>query len=237
MLRYQHFLGWIIILVMSLGLQAGDLQGGEALVNTDPARLEIGPKQIKTMRILLVNAHAIYGIDLQARFDPDVVEVVDADPGQAGIQMISGTFIKPDFIILNLADNKAGTLRYVVTQLNPTLPANGKGTLLSIQFRGKDSVASSKLTFTSVVIADRNGTKQSVTTQRRTWSSSAQPLPRPRLFPVLTSSSGTNLVCAHPDPDKITAYRNTQPDCHLNESCSPSQRNCEPVYSCLDTWE
>lgn len=202
--------------MVSLGLQAGALQAGDALVTTDPARLEIGQKQIKTMRILLENAHDIYGIDLQARFDPDVVEVVDADSRQAGVQMISGTFIKPDFTILNLADNKAGTLRYVVTQLNPTLPANGKGTLLSIQFRGKDSVASSKLTFTSVVIADRNGTRQPVATRAadliilRPISPTPTPLPGGYFVTAVPTWSAPTLTQVRSQPTVTASLTATQ---------------------------
>jgi hypothetical protein len=164
-LSYQHFMGWLTILIMSLGLQADYPQEGEALVCTDPVRLEIGAGEISTIRILLVNAHNIYGIDLQATFDPAVVEVVDADTQKTGVQMISGEFLKPDFAIRNVADNNAGTLRYVVTQLNPSAPATGKGTILLIQFRGKVSGTSTKLTINSAVIADRSGTKQPVTTQ------------------------------------------------------------------------
>ena len=165
MLRFQCLLGWLIILAISPGLQVGNLQSGDALVTCDPGRLEIGPKQTRTMRILISNARAVYGIDLQAGFDPAVVEVVDADSAREGVQMTAGTFLKPDFTILNLADNQAGTLRFVVTQLNPTPPADGKGTLLSIQFRSKISGRSSRLSFVTVTIADRNGARQPVTTR------------------------------------------------------------------------
>lgn len=154
-----------MILVLASGFLAGNPQAGEALVCADPARLEIGSGQTKTMRILLVNAQNIYGIDLQATFDPAVVEVVDADSKKKGVQMITGDFLKPDFTIRNTVDNEAGILQYVVTQLNPTPPANGKGTLLIIRFRGKASGTSSRFTITSAVIADRHGTKQPVTTQ------------------------------------------------------------------------
>jgi hypothetical protein len=164
-MRYHRFLAWIMILVMSLGLQAGKLQDGEALVYTDPVRLEISAGQVRILHILLVNAEAIYGIDLQATFDPAVVEVMDANSKQAGIQMTSGEFLKPDFVVRNLADNQAGTLRYVVTQLKPTPPANGKGIILSIQFRGKLAGHSTPLTFASAVVADRHGVKQTVKTQ------------------------------------------------------------------------
>ncbi len=164
-MRNQLLSGWIIILLLISAYQAGDVRAGESLLRTEPARLEIGAGQVETLQILLVNAEAVYGIDFQATFNPAVVEVVDADAAQTGIQMKAGIFPKPDFTVRNTADNTNGTLRYVVTQINPTPPASGTGTVLSIQFRGKVQGRSSKFTFTSAVIADRRGIKQPITTQ------------------------------------------------------------------------
>ena len=79
--------------------------------------------------------------------------------------MVSGVFLKPDFTVHNLTDNKAGTLRYVVTQLAPTPVANGKGVILSVQFRGKHRDTSTKLTISLAVLADRHGNKQVITAQ------------------------------------------------------------------------
>jgi hypothetical protein len=174
-----------VILVLGLGLQAGVSRAGEALVYADPVRLEIVAGQVRALHILLGNADNIYGIDLQASFDPGVVEVVDADPKQAGVQMGSGAFLKPDFTVRNLADNQAGTLRYVITQLKPTAPASGRGMLLSIQFRGKVAGSSSKLTIASAVIADQHGKMQTVKTQ------------------------GADLVVVHPNSPTLTPTKLT----------------------------
>jgi hypothetical protein len=182
-MRSKLLLGGIIILVLTAGLRAGNSQDGEALVCTDPIRLEIGAGQVETLKILLVNADKIYGIDLQATFDPAVVEVVDADSEQTGVQMLPGAFLKPDFVARNQVDNTTGTLRYVITQLKPTPAASGSGIVLKIHFLGKTQGASSKLTFTSTVIADRRGNKKAVTTRGETWSSLLQTRPRRHLIP------------------------------------------------------
>ena len=223
-MRYQRLLGWITILIISLGLQAGNPQDGEALVCTDPARLEIGAGQIKIMRILLVNAQNVYGIDLQATFDPAVVEVVDADSKKTGVQMISGDFLKPDFTILNTADNTAGTLRYVVTQLAPTHPANGKGTFLLIQFRGKVVGTSSKLTFTSTVIADRAGNKLPITIQAadlvivRPKTPTPTPLSTTYLLPAAPTWAGATLTSTRSQPSAQPSTTATR----KNPSAQPS---------------
>ena len=176
----------MIILLLGLPCQAVSAQDGGALLRTDPLFLEIGKGQIETLQILLVNAENVYGIDLQARFDPAVVEVVDADPRQDGVQMTPGTFLKPDFVALNHADNTTGTLRYVVTQLNPTPPANGEGVILSIQFLGKVSGVETILDIVSIQIADRRGVKQPVTGQDATLVAVPPKPPTPTRIPDAT---------------------------------------------------
>jgi hypothetical protein len=155
----------MVVLDLAAGFQAGSLQSNAALVYTDPARLEVGAGQVETLQILLMNADKVYGIDLQAAYDPAVVDVVDADPSKTGIQLLPGTFPKPDYVVRNQADNKTGSLTYVVTQLNPTTPSSGGGLILSVLLRGKVIGSRGQLTFTAVVLADRSGAKQPVRTQ------------------------------------------------------------------------
>jgi hypothetical protein len=124
--------------------------------------LEIGQGQVETLDIVLENAQDVYGVDVRASFDPAVVEVVDADPSRDGIQMLPGSFLKPDFMVRNLADNAAGTLQYVITQVNPSQPVTGTGVICSVQFRGKLLGQESALTIGFVEIANRRGVKLSV---------------------------------------------------------------------------
>jgi hypothetical protein len=137
-------------------------QGGPAIVRPEPKLLNVGQGQVETLEILLENAQDVYGIDVRASFDPAVVEVVDADPSRDGIQMTPGSFVKPDFMVRNVADNEAGTLQYVITQVNPSEPVTGTGVILSVQFRGKVLGQQSELTIGFVEIADRRGVKLSV---------------------------------------------------------------------------
>ena len=158
----QHIVPYVIIIILSLiftSFQWVSAQGGNAVFRTDPPTLQIGEGQVETVKIILENAQGVYGVDYQLTFDPNVVEVVDSDPDRDGIQMIPGDFIKPDFIVINLADNAAGTLHYVAAQVNPTPPAVGTGVILLVQFRGKILGGQSNLTITSAQIADQHGNK------------------------------------------------------------------------------
>jgi hypothetical protein len=127
-----------------------------AVVRPDPLVLEIGEGQAGALDIVLENAQDVYAIDVRASFDPDVLEVVDADPNRDGVQMVPGAFLKPDFLVRNVADNQAGTLWYALTQVNPSLPATGTGVLFSVRLRGK-TAGRSQLKIGFVEMANRRG--------------------------------------------------------------------------------
>lgn len=151
------------------------------LVRPEWPTLEVGAGQIESLRLVLENAHDVYGIDVRATFDPAVIEIVDADPDSEGVQMMPGHFPQPDFLVRNTGDNAAGTLQYVATQVNPTPPANGKGLIFSVHLRGKTLDRQSVFTVEFVDIVDREGRKLSV----RSQSASIQVVPpgRPASLP------------------------------------------------------
>ena len=152
--------GWrqvaVILFLALLSALPASAQGQTAVVRSDPAVLEISPGQVATLTIILADAQDVYGIDVRATFDPQRVEVVDADPAKDGVQLAPGTFPQPDFVARNSADNAAGTLRYALTQVNPTAPATGAGTVFTVQFRGK-TPGETTLTLGPVEMADRRG--------------------------------------------------------------------------------
>lgn len=133
------------------------IQTAGARIYPQPATLQVGEGQVESLTLLIENAEGVYGIDVRASFDPALVEVVDADLTVDGVQMTPGTFPQPDFSVRNTVDNAAGTLMYVVTQVNPTPPASGSGLVLSIQIRGKSQVGQSPFTIVFVELVDREG--------------------------------------------------------------------------------
>ena len=155
-------------------------QDDGALVRPDPILVEIVEGQIRTVNIVLEDAQDVYAVEVRASFDTTAVEVVDADPGRMGVQMTPGDFIQPDFVVRNGADNDAGTLQYVATQVNPTPPASGSGTLLVIQFRGKSLGEQTDLETEFVIdfidIVDRRGIKLNVQSQNSLFRVVSQPL-------------------------------------------------------------
>lgn len=198
-LRQFRGVGWrklaagLLLLFISVLPAAG--QGQTAVVRSDPAVLEIEPGQVAVLSIVLADARDAYGIDVRAAFDPQLVEVVDVDPGSEGVQMTPGPFLKPDFVARNTADNAAGTLRYAITQVNPTEPAAGTGVILTVQFRGKTS-GETALTLGPVELADRQGQLLPVTVEPgaiRVVESRA-PAAAPNAAPAATGQSAAPSV-------------------------------------------
>ncbi|MSP13624.1 MAG: hypothetical protein EXR62_11800 [Chloroflexi bacterium] len=143
----------------SRGLQNTGLnavaQGG-ATLSVSPASVTIDVGATTIVDIRVENVTNLYGVDLGFTFDPAAVEVVDAD-GNAGngVNVASGTFLNSGsgFTLQNGADNAAGTITYVFSQLNPAPPVSGGGVVLRITFRGK-ALGSSPVHFSRTNLAN-----------------------------------------------------------------------------------
>ncbi len=68
----------MVLCLFLLPAQSLWAQGAPPVLRPEPAVLEIGQGQVETVSIVLENAQEVYAIDVQASFDPAVVEVVDA---------------------------------------------------------------------------------------------------------------------------------------------------------------
>jgi hypothetical protein len=119
--------------------------------------LEVPVGQIAPLPVSVADVQNLYGVEIHLRFDPAVVEVADADPGADGVQVVSGDFLSADFVAQNRADNQAGTVDYAVTQINPSEPKSGSGTLLTIRFQGVGAGRTSQLEVLDKVLTTRDG--------------------------------------------------------------------------------
>ncbi len=98
-------------------------------VETRPgARIEV-PVQIE-------NVQDLYGIDIEIKFDPDVIMIEDADPDSEGTQPALGTFLDAGLTLFNTADNEEGVIRFVMSQVNPAEPKSGEGNIIILYIQG-----------------------------------------------------------------------------------------------------
>lgn len=113
----------------------------------------VGDEITVTMRISdVVN---LYGIDVTLHFTPTDLEVMDADGGKPNVQIAPADCPKPDFVVTNLANNTAGTIQYVVTQLNPTPAISGNCAVVHIRFKTLQET-STAVRFTNLILASKS---------------------------------------------------------------------------------
>jgi hypothetical protein len=132
--------GAALVLAGGVGLFDGgprSLAQGGVTFGPDPLVLVVGVNQVRTVAVRIANIQRLYAGEVHLEFDPAVVEVVDADPVLDGVQITPGTFPTPDNLLVNQADNIAGTIDYGVTSVSPTAESNGAGVFCTITFRGK----------------------------------------------------------------------------------------------------
>jgi hypothetical protein len=94
-----------------------------------------------TVTLALESVEDLYGADVRLSFDPALLQVVDADPDQPGVQVQSGDLLNPrqGVVLRDTADNRAGSIHYAISLTRPAQPASGSGALFSIIFRTQGS--------------------------------------------------------------------------------------------------
>lgn len=166
--KKQFFTCLVCLCLLALDLPR-PAQAATVLLRLEPSELLVGEGQVETTSVWVEDVQNLYGVELHLKFDPAVVEVVDANPAQDGVQAASGSFLQADFVALNQADNEAGTIDYAMTQLAPTPAASGSGSILVISLRGKTLGASCSLTLVRGGLAIVTGTQQ-IGSQPYEWS-------------------------------------------------------------------
>ena len=120
------------------------------------ADLEIPLETRVEVPVEVRDVEELYAIDLTIRFDPDILQVEDADPNTAGVQPGLATFLDAGMTLFNIVDNETGTVRFVMSQLNPSEGKSGSGNLLVLYFVGKQA-GTSQVTVEKVELANRLG--------------------------------------------------------------------------------
>ena len=110
-----------------------------------------------TVTLLLEDVSNLYGADMHLAFDPNILEVVDAEPRREGMQVRHGLLPDPAQSVVprDAADNAAGTVHYAISLKAPAQPANGRGALCTITFHVK-APGFSPLSLVSAMLVDRN---------------------------------------------------------------------------------
>jgi len=123
---------WIACLCLVLSGSKGHMQQPQAVLRVSPPSSRVLVGRTTTVSLVIEQVSGLYGAQIRLRFDPAIVEVVDADSAREGVQAEQGAFPTPDFVVQNTADNITGTITYAATQLQPSKPGEGQGTVLRV---------------------------------------------------------------------------------------------------------
>jgi hypothetical protein len=122
----------------------------------DPAALALTPGSEGTLDIRVEDVVELAGAEVHLKFDPALLEVVDADPSTAGTQIAHGDFLSPDFVVQNVANSVAGTVDYSIACIPPGKGGSGGGVLARVTFRAL-AEGESLVSVSGALLADVEG--------------------------------------------------------------------------------
>jgi len=134
----------------------------ETTVLISPPSQEAFIGQSTTVDIRIEQVTGLFGAEVHLSFDPAKLEVQDANPAVAGVQIEVGTFPDPaggrGFVAQNSADNSTGKIDYAVTLISPSQPVSGSGVLARVTFKAIGG-GTSPVAFISALLSDQTGTQ------------------------------------------------------------------------------
>ncbi len=136
---------------------ASTLNQANTTVTVSPAQVNLECGKTATVDILINNVQNLFGVDIKVSFDPNVLEVVDANATALGVQIQPGNFLDVSggqgLIQVNGVDVNTGTISYAAIRLNPAPAQSGSGIIATVTFRGK-AAGTSPVELKSVMLSD-----------------------------------------------------------------------------------
>jgi len=132
-----NLIGMALFILFAFTLPGSAQSDPPVIVNIIPDDAQVVVNQTIDIAVQVQDVEDLYGIDILMEYDATALEVLDMDSTLPGVQVMLGTLLDPGFVIVNLADNDMGRLRMAMTQLNPSTPKSGTGTLIVVRFKGK----------------------------------------------------------------------------------------------------
>jgi hypothetical protein len=152
----RHSILIMIALALLIALPSSRVAGAQPTLRPDPLALGVRSGEQGTISLQVADVQNMYGLEFHLTFDPNIVEVVDADASKPGVQIKPGDWFKNSFVATNKADNTIGKIDFAVTLLNPAPPVNGDGVTAAITFKAKNN-GTSPLKVEKAILASRDG--------------------------------------------------------------------------------
>ncbi len=144
-----------MILVIRGLLGAGEkAAASQTVIRPDPLLFGLKPAAQDTISVVVENVHNLYALEIHLAFDPHVLEVMDADPVQEGVQIEPAEWWENGFVAVNRVDNSRGRIDFAATLLNPALPVSGDQTIAVITFHAREA-GDSELSIEAAILSTR----------------------------------------------------------------------------------
>lgn len=136
----------------------GGASGAATTVTVDPATATVAVNGTTQVAVKVNNVTNMFGADVRIAFDPAILEVVDDDAAQQGVQVKAGDcFPAGSQTARNSADNVQGAITFASSRVAPATPVTGSCTVITVTFKGKAN-GSSQVGFSrDPQLADTNG--------------------------------------------------------------------------------
>jgi hypothetical protein len=111
-----------------------------------------------TVTVRISDVVGLFGIQFTLNFSPSNLQVIDADPIKAGVQIATADCPEAQVKVSNIVSNTAGTIEYAVSQLGGTPPVDGNCAVAHIQFKTVEA-ASVPVRFAEWLLSDDDFTE------------------------------------------------------------------------------
>ena len=128
----------------------------DTIVEVEPDNLETTLCSLQeTVAVNVAEVTNLLSVDLEVSYDPTVIQVIDGDAGQRGVQVRVGNIFATGNITRNEVDTSNGRIYFTAARLSGYTQSIPDG-LIAIDWRPQ-RVGSSAITLERVVLTDTNG--------------------------------------------------------------------------------
>lgn len=131
--RAAYIIGFVCAFAAVISA-ASPVQAQATQVLLTPATVQIAVGEAVELHVRIENASNLRNVDVLIRYNPRLLEVIDADPEMPGIQVKLGPFLNSREAIVNTVFPAVGEIRFYQTASGPA--ATGSGDIAVVIFRG-----------------------------------------------------------------------------------------------------
>ncbi len=132
------------------------------IVKIEPQQVILSSCNAESVAVILKNVTGVAGVDLEVSYNPAVVQVVDADSSQAGVQVNVDNIFATSFVVKNKVITETGRIAFVATLIGQTIEGDNQIIFMDWEQQGAGTGA---VTLENVKLSDAEGQSVGFTLQ------------------------------------------------------------------------